>query len=108
MPGRVILKFPPPKTTSESGKILIPETSQMRPEFGQIHSIGVPLDDKQADIVEVLEDLREAGIPLCVSYGAGVSYWKQNYDPKEWGWLRDYRAYSIEEPAAMLVEDAKT
>lgn len=105
LPGRLILRFPKP--IEKKGSIIVPTGYQQRPEFGIIHDIGLPLTPEQQAITEVLHELKDAGIPLCVSYGAGIGYWhgKENsLEEAEHGWLRDYRSYRIEEPAVFLVE----
>jgi hypothetical protein len=106
MPGRLILRFPKP--VEQKGSIIVPIGYQQRPEFGVIHDIGDALNEEQQAIVAFLSNLQEQGIPLCVSYGSGVGYWhgKENaLDEDEYGWLKDYRSYRLEEPAAFLVED---
>lgn len=108
LPGHLVLHFPKP--IAERNGIFIPETSQQRPEFGDIVDVGEPLDEKQAKIAEVMLQCQKLGIPLPVRYGSGVSYWfgKENaLTESEWSWLKDYRVYSIGEPAAMLVEEEK-
>lgn len=101
--GRIILKFPRP--AEQAGSIIIPETSRMRPEFGEIYDVGPALNDDQLEWARYFRELKDYGVLVAMSYGSGVTYWKENYDPKEWGWLRDYRAYRFEEPAAYLAPD---
>lgn len=106
LPGRLILRFPKP--VEQKGSIIVPTGYQQRPEFGVIHDIGEPLTLEQTAIVETLRDLKDAGVPLCVSYGSGIGYWhgKENsMDEDEYGWLKDFRSYRIEEPAVFLVEE---
>lgn len=103
MPGRLILRFPPP--VKQHGAIYIPETSQQRPEFGEIHDVGEPLDDEQRIIATRLRELKKAGKKLAVSFISGVRYYQENLQhDEEWAWLKDYRSYSLSEPAAYLEE----
>lgn len=104
LPGRVLLKFPPPDEDFGESGIIRPIGYQKRPEFGEIVDIGAPLDERQKVIAERLQELKNLGIPLCVSFAAGVSYWDKMYDQKKYRWLQDYRTFSIDEPAAFLVE----
>jgi hypothetical protein len=106
MPGRVILEFPAAKERTDAG-IEIPETSQMRLEFAQIHDIGPALDAEQYEIKQVLDELKRQGIPVCMSFASGVAFWKANYDPNVWGWLKNFRSFRIEEPSAYLVEETE-
>jgi len=103
--GRVILHFPPP--VKKVGAIFVPETSQLRPEFGEIHDIGEPLSDQQAMIATQLEGLQRQGKRIAVSFAAGVSFWRE-YDGQalgdEWKWLKNYKAYRLEELAAFVDE----
>lgn len=105
LPGRVVLRFPKP--VEQRNGLYIPQTSQQRPEFGEVMDVGEPLNEEQATIAKWLWECKEKNIPLPVSYGAGTSYWfgKENaLTSDEWAWLRDFRVFTITEPAAMLVE----
>lgn len=102
MPGIVILKFP--RAPEKLGNIVIPQTSQMRPEFPMIYSMGVPLTFGDLMRWWTLRKLKKAGIPVAVSFASGVSYWKDNYDTA-YAWLKDFRAYTFREIAACLVDD---
>lgn len=104
--GRVILKFPKP--VEKVGAIIVPESSQLRPEFGEIVAVGdadTAEDEKRRrDLLE----LQQQGKRIAVSFGAGVSFWRE-YDVQalgggDWSWLRDCRAYRIGELAAFIDE----
>lgn len=77
----------------------------MRPEFGEIIDIGATLNAEQLQIADELRELKRLGIPLAVSWMSGTSFWRANYNPDEWGWLKDYRSFRIEEPSCFLVEE---
>ena len=102
-PGRVVLKFP--RAEEKVGAILIPETSQMRPEFPTIEHVGEPLSDEERVRYRWLTEVQKSGLPVAVSYASGVSYWKENYDPAKWGWLKDFRVYSFGEVASIPLFD---
>ena len=104
--GRAILKFPPP--LEKQGAIFVPETSQLRPELGEIVHVGEPLDDKELRIATELRELQAAGKKILVTVAAGTRFWDDTkataQSKAEWGWLADYRAYRIGELAAFLEE----
>lgn len=125
-PGRVVVRFP--EVVTKIGAIIVPETSQVRPEFPLVHDLGAPLTGEDVILRRFFLDLmglslrsrlvralptfsRWLGLrvhpirKVAISYMSGVSYWHPNYDPKEWGWLKAYRAYSYRELAAVLVEE---
>jgi hypothetical protein len=106
MPGRVVLRFPPP--VEKKGNLYIPETSQLRPEFGEVYDIGEPVteDDRRAALK--LRELQAEGKKVAVSFASGTSYWRefdgQALDPKEWGWLKSLKSYRLTELAAFVEE----
>jgi co-chaperonin GroES (HSP10) len=107
LPGRVILEFERPKEKTIGG-VIIPETSQLRPEFGTSADIGEALNDDERRIASALWDLKAAGKKIAVSFAAGVSYWRdydrQALDEKEWGWLKSVKSYRMAELASYVEE----
>lgn len=108
MPGRVILRFPKPAEKS-SGGLILPQNSQLRPEFGEIVSIGEPTDDKEARAAHLLRELQGLGVKIAVTFAAGTSFWRDEFtqaglDKGEWAWLKDLKAYRLSEVAAYLEE----
>jgi hypothetical protein len=105
--GRVIMRFPPP--IDKQGSLYVPETSQLRPELGEIVSIGEPLDEKERIIANALYELKRDGKKILVTIMGGVRFWDDTkataQSKAEWGWLADYRAYRIGELAAFLTEE---
>ena len=101
MPGRVILVFPKP--TEKKGAIFIPQTSARRPEFGQLHDIGEPLNEEQRVIATHIRERAKAGEKFPVSFAAGVSYWQTELG-EDYEWLKDCRTFRIEELATSVVE----
>lgn len=102
MPGRVVLTFAKP--VEKQGLIHIPQTSQLRPEFGTIADIGEPLTEEERRIAVKLKELQAEGKKIAVSFAAGVSFWR-DYDSAalgggDWSWLKDAKAYRISELAA--------
>lgn len=105
LPGRVILGFEKPK--AQVGLIHVPETSQLRPEFGEIKDVGQALNEEQAQIAVRLRALQSEGKKIAVSFAAGVSFWR-DFDRQTGGqyeWLKDFKAFRLEELAAFVVED---
>lgn len=104
LPGRVILGFEKPK--AQVGSIIIPETSQLRPEFGTIADIGEPLTDEQRMIADKLRVLQALGKRIAVSFASGVSFWRDfdRQTGEQYAWLKDWKAYRIEELAAFVEE----
>lgn len=104
MPGRVILAFEKPKAMV--GLLHVPETSQLREEFGTIKDIGEPLTPEQAQIRTKLEQLRDSGKKLAVSFASGVSFWRDfdRQSAAKYEWLQDFKAYRIEELSAFVEE----
>lgn len=104
MPGRVILKFPPPKEQS-SGGIIIPVTSAQRIEMAEIFDVGAPTSGTQEQLARFLRGMQESGAQVLVTFGSGVGFW-HNRDKEsardEWSWLADFRAYRMEEISAFL------
>jgi hypothetical protein len=100
-PGRILLRFPLAEQKTEGG-VIIPETSQMRPEFAEIVDIGTPRDESERICAEFFRECQEKGLPVAVSFAAGVPYWKENYDPRKWGWLQSLRSYQLTAPAAVF------
>jgi hypothetical protein len=108
LPGRVILKFPKPAEKSAGG-ILLPQTSQLRPEFGEIHDVGDGITEEEKAAAGRFRELQAKGVRIPVTYAAGVGYWREEYtqaglDKGEWGWLRDFRVYRLTEIAAFVDE----
>ena len=99
----MILRFDEPVEEVKGG-IIIPQTSQQRPEFGEIVDIGRPTNDTEAAIAKDLADLKAQGRRIAVSFAAGTSFHQTNADPKVWGWLKAYRAFRITELPAYLEE----
>jgi hypothetical protein len=98
-PNRVVLRFPP--VVEKKGSIHVPETSQLRPEFGEIVSIGEPVGDEATAYARFFEVIRKSGQRVPVSVVAGVRYWRESYESEQW--LADLRVYRITELAAALV-----
>jgi ketosteroid isomerase-like protein len=92
----------------KKGVLFIPETSQLRPEFGEIEDIGEPLTEEDRRLAATLHDLKASGKRIAVSYASGTSYYR-DYDGQalgdEWKWLKDFRSYRISELAAYVQED---
>lgn len=105
MPGRVVLKFP--SAPEKIGAIHVPQTSQMRPEFPEIHDVGAALRAEDEPLRRTLLEWKKAGISVAVSFQSGVSYWKAEYDQREYGWLKDLRVYSFGEIASCLANDGE-
>lgn len=106
LPGRCILRFPPP--VEKIGRILISENSQVRPEFGEIYDIGEPLDDENRKIAYFLRDLQAKGKKIAVTFASGTGYFTDSQgnalDAVEWKWLKDYRSFRMSELAAFVDE----
>lgn len=95
--GRVVVKFPPAVERTEGG-IHISEGSQMRLEMAEIVDVGEPVTADEVEHCRWLLERQAKGELVLVSFEAGVGFWKQNYDPKKWSWLKDYRAYHVSQP----------
>ena len=107
LPGRVILGFPQP--VAKVGSIIVPETSQLRPEFGEILDVGFATSIEEERIRRDLLDLKAAGRKIAVSFASGISFWR-DYDVNalgggDWSWLKSTKAYRMSELAAYVVED---
>lgn len=107
LPGRVILRFPPPVEKSTGG-IVIPQTSQLRPELGEIVDVGEARDENERRARAALLDIQAANGRVAVSFASGVSYWRdyerQSMDEREWGFLKHVKAYNLTELAAYVSE----
>lgn len=103
-PGRLILRFPPPAEEMRGG-IIIPQTSQQRPEFGEVFDLGDAITPEDEKLRRFFADVKANGERVAVSYMSGVGFFQQNFDPKEYGWLKDFRAYTYRELSAVLVDD---
>ena len=105
LPGRVILVFAKP--VEKKGTLFIPETSQLRPEFGEIADIGEPVTEEDRRAAAALHDLKAAGKKIAVSFAAGTSFYR-DYDGQalgdEWKWLKDYKSYRLTELSAYVEE----
>jgi hypothetical protein len=104
MPGRVILRFPLPPETTDAG-LYVPQTSQQRPEFAEVYSVGEPTDEKERMCANFFRECQKFGLRVAVSFESGVPYWKSNYDAARWGWLKPLRSYQLTAPAAVLAVD---
>jgi co-chaperonin GroES (HSP10) len=108
LPSRVLLRFESAKTQTAGG-LYIPETSQLRPEMGEIHDVGDGLTEEEKEIAKRLRELQAEGRKIPVTYMSGVGYWREGYErtlnEAEWGWLKDVRAYRLTELAAFLLEE---
>lgn len=105
MPGRVVLKFESPK--AQIGSIIIPEMSQMRPEFPTIYDVGAAIGTEESQrMFELLTEMKENGDRVCVHFASGTMFWKAEYDQKAWGWLKDYRVFTFDQMAAFLWAEA--
>jgi co-chaperonin GroES (HSP10) len=101
-PNRVILRFPPTKKETNAG-IIIPETSQLRPEFGEILDVGEAVGDEAIACRRFLLEMQKAGKRIPVSVASGVSYWRQTYESnKTEEWLAEIRVYRLTEIGAAL------
>lgn len=93
---------------TKQGLIHVPETSQLRPELGEIVDIGEATDEKEQRIASDLWRLKREGKKILVTIMAGTRFWEDTkataQSKAEWGWLSDYRAYRISELSAYLDE----
>lgn len=107
LPGRVILKFPP-KVEKTSGGLIVPETSQLRPELGEVVDVGEAITDADVRVRGALLELQRTGAKVPVTMMSGTRFWDETkataQAQAEWGWLSAYRAYRIGELAAFLEE----
>ena len=99
-PNRVVLKFPEAKETSRGG-LIIPDTSKLRPEYGEIISIGEPIGELQVACARWLEELQKAGQRVPISYQSGVRYWRDTYEVDEW--IQPYGVFNLTEVASALI-----
>jgi co-chaperonin GroES (HSP10) len=102
LPGKVILRFPVAAEKSEGG-LFIPETSQLRPEFGELESIGEPLNDAQKRIAASIIERAAAGQKFVTTYAAGTPIYNETMRAhKELSWMKAYRGYAIEQLAVTV------
>lgn len=99
-PNRVVLRFPEKKEETRGG-IIIPDTSQLRPEYGEIVSIGEPVGDLQLACARFLQEIKDAGLRVPVSYQSGTRYWRETYEAEEW--IQPYGVFMLTELASALV-----
>lgn len=83
----------------------MPQTSQQRPEFGEIIDIGEPTNDIEARYAKFYSDLQKQGKTLAVSFASGTSFVQDKTDVTEWGWLKAIRAFRLTEISAYLDGD---
>jgi co-chaperonin GroES (HSP10) len=107
LPGRVILRFPQP--VAKVGSIIVPETSQLRPEFGEIADVGAATSLEEEKTRRDLLELQKSGKRIAVSFASGISFWR-DYDVNalgggDWSWLKSAKAYRMSELAAYVVEE---
>lgn len=104
LPDRVILSFAKP--AEKVGSIIVPQTSQIRPEFGTIHDVGEGLTQETRTIAYKLKELQKNGVKIAVTFASGTGYMtdsqKQALPEKEWRWLSDLRSFRMTELAAFL------
>ena len=94
------MKFPPRQ--EKRGALYVPETSQLRPEFGEILDIGEAVGDEERACAALLHDLKRAGKKIPVSVEAGTRYWRDTYEVEQW--LADVRVYHVAQLASYLKE----
>lgn len=99
-PNRVVLKFPEAKEKSAGG-LIIPDTSKLRPEYGEIISIGEAVGELQVACARWLRVLQKAGQRVPISYQSGVRYWRETYEAEKW--IQPYGVFNLTEIASGLV-----
>ena len=101
-PGRAILRFPIAAEKSEGG-LFIPETSQLRPEFGELEDVGEPLNEAQKIIATEIRERARNGQKFVTTYAAGTPVWNETMRTfTELNWLKAYRVYSLEQLAVTI------
>lgn len=101
-PNRVVVRFPQKIKESAAG-LVIPETSQLRPEFGEIVDVGEPVGDEATACARWLRECQSAGIKVPVSVQSGTRYWRETYESD--AWLEDLRVYRVTELASAVIPD---
>lgn len=92
-----------PKAIEEvKGGIIIPQTSAQRPEFGEIIDIGEPTNETERQLAIYFSEKKKNGEKVCASFAAGTSLFLTNYDPAEWGWLKDFKIFRLTEIPATI------
>lgn len=99
MPDRILLRFPP--VTEKIGAIHIPDSRRLRPELGELVSIGEGLSEETKILrAQILERAR-AGHKFLVPISSGTYYYREEMG-EEFAFLKDVRSYRITEIATSL------
>lgn len=99
-PGVVLLVFPPAE--EEQNGVAIPLNSQQRLELAEVYDVGEAVTTEDEKYRAWLLERQERSELVLVTFAAGTTYWRQNYNAKQWGWLRDVRAFTLNQPSAYL------
>lgn len=102
MPDRVILRFP--KSVQQINGIYVPETSSLRPELGEVVSVGDGLSQETKILSQEIKERARRGERFLVPMATGTYYWRKELGDK-YAFLEEVRCYRITELAVTIASE---
>ena len=99
MPDRVILRFP--ESVQQINGIFVPETSALRPELGEVVSVGDGLSPETKILAREIKERAGRGERFLVPMATGTYYWRKELGD-EYKFLKEVRCYRITELAVTI------
>lgn len=99
MNGRLVLRFP--QAVEKIGSVYVADAYAMRPEIGELVSIGDPLNEDERVLRKEILDRAARGHKFIVPMATGTYYWRKEMGP-EFEFLKDVRSYRISEIATSI------